>query len=170
MADERPENGRANGGRFAPGNRVAAGRRRAGKVTPDLLTLADARLRAASTDAPGVRELAADAFAAVARAAAGGDLAAARWLIDRLEPKDSEAVALPALPSPSREPARFLDALAQHVAAGALSAGRAASLSHLARAFLADQQTMALAAELRELAEKVEALEAAAHRPRRVAA
>jgi hypothetical protein len=155
MTDGKRPDKRSTNGRFAPGNSFGKGPRRRSAV--ELATLVDNRLKGSQSGS--LEQLAVDAIVRIAKAAADGDVRAAEWIVDRFYPTDRDAAALPKLPSPSQSPREFVDALAQAVSDGRLSASKAASLSQLSRAFLSDEAFRHVIDELEQLRAKVAEIE-----------
>ena len=151
MSDER-----ISGGRFGPGNKAAAGRRRQRVMTTQrLMEIAD-RTLAQLNEPRTVEDFCGELVLKLIEAASGGDVRAATWLLDKFAPPDrAPRASLGRLPRPSESPLEFLDAVARAVTSGKLSVDEGAKLGRLVGPLVTDAELARLAAELEKLQERV---------------
>ena len=96
----------------------------------------------------------AEAVLRITRASTKGDLDASKWLVDRFSPAEREpAIGRKSLPSPTKRPLEYIDALSRSVAQGKMTTAQAARLANLAKPLIVDEQ-------LRTMLEEISALKA----------
>ena len=92
-------------------------------------------------------------------AAGEGDVKAAIYVVDKLFPNEREpAINLSRMPSPTKKPLQYLDALARNVARGEISTGQCARLANLAKPLIIDEQLRVMLEEIAALKERFDEL------------
>ncbi len=159
MNDEE-QSRRDNRGRFGSSNQAALKKyRRPRRSTIDLIRMINRKLTGLG-ESRKVDELLAESACKLILAAADGDKKAAIWVLDRFFPLESERHSLTvALPSPSKLPLEYLDALVRAVAESELTTSQAVRMSQLARPFVIDAEIQQLANQFTDLQRKLEQIE-----------
>lgn len=147
-------------GQFGSGNQAALKKyRRPRRTTVDLVRLINRKLIELG-ESRKVDELLAESACKLILAAADGDKKAATWVLERFFPLELERHSLTvALPSPSKLPLEYLDALVRAVAESELTTSQAVRMSQLARPFLIDAELQQLYDEFTDLKEKFEQID-----------
>lgn len=145
-------------GRVGPRNNLAAGRQPRVRVPQALINLTDEKLRQRE-EGRSLADFVAEAVLRITRASTKGDLDASKWLVDRFSPAEREpAIGRKALPSPTKRPAEFVDALARSVARGQMTTTQAARLANLANPLIIDEALRGMVEDLAELQKRVDEL------------
>lgn len=147
---------RDNKGRVLPGSKLAEGHRRAPQRKPDwVFDCYDEAMRSHGEE----RQLADFVIEAIMRnveAMSRGDLEAGRWLAEQFGQLDRERVLLSKrLPSPTKRPLQYLDALVRAVGRGELTTQQATRLGNLVKPLVADAQLLEMRRELDALRKRV---------------
>ena len=141
-------------GRFGSGNKAARGRRSPGRTTEALIEIIDERLRAQNSSR-SLRDYVGDCFLKLISAAGEGDVKAAIYVVDKLFPSEREpAINLSRMPSPTKKPLQYLDALARNVVRGEITTAQCARLANLAKPLIIDEQLRATLEEIAALQER----------------
>lgn len=145
-------------GRFGSGNKAARGRRSPSRTTEALIEIVDERLRVQNSSR-GLRDYVGDCFLKLISAAGEGDVKAAIYVVDKLFPNEREpAINLSRMPSPTKKPLQYLDALARNVARGEITTGQCARLANLAKPLIIDEQLRVMLEEIAALKERFDEL------------
>lgn len=144
------------GGRFKAGNKAACRRRSPVRTSEALIEVIGGRLHAGNSERT-LTEFVGDCFLRLISAA--GDVRAGMYVVDRLFPADRElAIGRKSLPSPTKRPAEFVDALARSVARGQMTTTQAARLANLANPLIIDEALRGMVEDLAELQKRVDEL------------
>lgn len=123
---------RDKGGRFAKGNGAARGRKQRKRTTAELIEAVEAKLTELG-EKRGVDEFVALTVIQILRLAAGGNLKAAIWVMERFYPGEREPhMVRVRLPSPTKKPSQYRDALVRAFSRGELTSGQVTRLANLA--------------------------------------
>ena len=130
-------------------------KRRMLRVTDTLIAAIDDRLSARNSDTT-LDELVADCVLKLGSLAAKGDTKAAMYIVDRFYPMSNEpAIGRKSLPSPTRQPLLYLDALSRCVVQGKMTSGQAQRLGNLAKPLVIDEQLRTMIQEIEGLKKEI---------------
>ena len=125
-----------------------------------MIELIDERLRIQNSNRT-LSDYIGDCFLKLISAAGEGDVKAAIYVVDKLFPTDREpAINLSRIPSPTKKPLQYLDALARNVARGEITTGQCARLANLAKPLIIDEQLRVMLEEIAALKESLNELAA----------
>jgi hypothetical protein len=146
---------------FVPGNAAARGRRAPARTTPALIAAINDKLREKG-EVRAALDFVAEGVLRIIAASTSGDLEASRWLVERFFPPEREAPIKirGRLPSPTQNPAAYIDRVVRAVAKGEISTTQAARLANLATPFARDEVIRDALERLVKLEERVAQLTA----------
>lgn len=145
-------------GRFKVGNKAARGRRSPVRTPEALIETVERRLETRKSERT-LTEFVGDRFLRLISAAGNGDVRAGMYVVDRMFPAEREPViSRQSLPSPTKRPVKFVDALARSVTRGQMTTTQAARLANLAKPLIIDETLRGMVEELAELRKRVNEL------------